>query len=146
MCISKTITKKLIKKFYKKILIKYEKFKRAEISIFIQLHIRKIVFQNYLHDIKVFDFKRCQCDDVENKMHVLLQCFKWTSLKNKYFEIKWNLRKLLNNNAFIKKIIMFILDTKLLSQFCFVKTSIHVFNKEDKENQSSNNATINFQE
>ena len=133
-CISKTITKNLIKKFHKKILIKYEEFRRAEISIFIQFCTEKIALQNYLHDIKVLNIKRCQCDNVENRMHVLLQCFRWTSLKNKYFETKRDLWKLLNNNVFIKKIITFIFDTKLFLQFRFVKVSIHVFDEENKEN------------
>ena len=145
ICITKTITKNLIKKFHKRILIKYEGLRRAEVSIFIQFRTEKIVFQNYLHDIKTSDIKRCQCDDVENKMHVLLQCFKWASLRNKYFEIERDLRKLLNNNAFIKKIIAFILETKLLSQFRFVEASTYVFDEKDKENQPSSSAAMNFQ-
>ena len=144
IAILRTITKNLIKKFHKKILIKYEKFKRVEVSVFIQLRTKKIVLQNYLHDIKMLNIKHCQCDNVENKMHVLLQYFKWTSLKNKYFKIERNLWKLLNNNAFIKKIIMFIFNMKLFSQFRFVKTSTHVFDEKNKENQSSNNTAMNF--
>ena len=144
--ITKAVTKNLIKKLHKRILIKYENLRRVEVSILIQLRTEKIAFQSYLHDIKAFDFKRCQCGGVENRMHVLLQCLKWTSLKNKYFRIERNLRKLLNNNAFIKKIIMFILDTKLLSQFRFIKASAHVFNEKDKKNQSSDSAAMNSQE
>ena len=142
VCITGAVTKNLIKKPHKKILIKYEGLRRAEASVLIQFRTRKIAFQSYLHGIETSDIKRCQCGDVENKMHVLLQCLRWASLKNKYFGIERDLRKLLDNNAFIKKIITFILDTKLLSQFRLVETSAHVFDEENKENQPSGSAAM----
>ena len=68
----KIITKNLIKKFHKRILIKYKSLKRVEASIFIQFRIEKITFQNYLHNIKMLNIKHCQCDNVENKMHIVM--------------------------------------------------------------------------
>ena len=70
------IAHKLILKFYKKFLKKFRKLKRIETFMLIQIKTSKITLQNYFHKIKIEENKSCECDEIKNMHHVLLQCLK----------------------------------------------------------------------
>ena len=127
------ITHKLILKLHKKFLKKFRKLKRIEAFMLIQAKTSKIALRSYFHKIKVEENKFCECDEMKNVHHVLLQCLKWAELRIKYFEHKRrNLRKLLKINALIKKFTTFLHETELLKQFRYATLKL-IFN--DKKNR-----------
>ena len=128
-------THKLILKLHKKSLKKFRKLKRTETFMLIQIRTGKITLQNYLHKIKIEKSKFCECDEVKNVHHVLLQCSKWAKLRIKYFEHeRRDLQELLKINALIKKFTTFFHETELLKQFRYA-TLKSIF--DDKKNRSS---------
>ena len=104
----------------------------------IQMRTSKIELLNYKHKIKQSNIKFCNCENVKNVQHVLLQCSKWTNFKQKIYE-KWfvnNLTKFLNTQTLIKIFTIFLSKIKLLYQFRNYKTkSLDSIFHENKKNR-----------
>jgi len=87
-----------------------------------QLCMRKIDFNQFLHERQVFNIATmmCKCDkDWMLIKHVLLTCFKW-KIEWKMMQCKkniTNLRKFLEIMSMITMIIQIILSTSILNQF-----------------------------
>ena len=112
--------------FTKKNLKKFRNLKKFKISMLIQIKTNKIELLNYKHKIKQSNIKFCNCENVKNVQHVLLQCFKWANFKQKIYK-NWfvnNLTKFLNIQILIKMFTIFLNKTKLLHQFRNYKTKL----------------------
>ena len=118
---------KLCECFTKRNLDKFKDLKRSQASVLVQFRIEKISLINYQYKIEKANSKRCNCDEVKNVQHVLLQCFKWTELRNEIYETKFeiDIKKLLDDSTLAKLITAFVIKSDLLSQFrnCTVKLS-----------------------
>ena len=56
---------------------------------------------------------------MKNVQYILLQCLKWTKLKNEIYETKFmiDIKKLLNDSTLVKLITAFVIKSDLLFQF-----------------------------
>lgn len=107
----------------------------------VQIKIDKKILKSYLNRIEVEINKFCECEEMKNVQHVLLQCSKWAKLRTKYYEQDWrNLKKFLNNSTFVKKSISLLINTRLFKQFRNVK-NITIF--DDKKNYFFKNTQDN---
>ncbi len=91
-------------------------------ALLMQLCMRKIDFNQFLHERRVLNIAMmtCKCDkDQMSIKHVLLTCFKW-KIEWKMMQCKkniTNLRKLLKIISVIAVIIQMILSTSILNNF-----------------------------
>ncbi len=104
-----------------------------------QLRMRKIDFNQFLHERWVLDVATMTCKCNKDQMlikHVLLTCFKW-KIEWKMMQCKeniMNLRKLLEIMSAATMIIWMILSTSILNQFQAVTSSKNQMKeKENKE-------------
>ncbi len=118
----------------------YAKFHNALLT---QLRMRKIDFNQFLHEKWVLDITMttCKCDKDQMLIkHILLTCFKW---KVEWKAMQWkenitNLRKLLEIMSAATMIIRIILSMSILNQFQAV-TSLknQMKERENKEETDS---------
>ena len=79
---------KLIKTFTTNVFQKFKNMFKAENSIIIQIHIKKIDFKNYLHHIEIESSLKCFCEAVKQTIkHTLLNCFKHDAVQKKLLQI-----------------------------------------------------------
>ena len=97
-------------------------------ALLTQLHMKKIDFNQFLHERRVLDVTTttCECDrDRMSIKHVLLTCLRW-KVERKAMqrgEKITNLRKLLETVSAATTIIRMILSTSILNQFQAVTSS-----------------------
>ncbi len=101
---------------------------KSHSALLTQLCIRKIDFNQFLHERRVFNvtMMTCECDrDWMSIKHVLLTCLRW---KVERKAMQWeenitNLRKLLEIMSAVTTIIWMILSMSILNQFQAVMSS-----------------------
>ncbi len=111
-------------------------------ALLMQLRMRKIDFNQFLHERWVLDvtIMMCKCDkDWMLIKHVLLTCFKW-KIEWKTMQCKeniMNLRKLLEIMSVITAIIQMILSTSILNQFQTVTSSKNQMKERKSKKETS---------
>ncbi len=111
-------------------------------ALLMQLHMRKIDFNQFLYERWVFNvvMMTCKCDKDQMLIkHVLLTCLRW---KVEWKAMQWeknimNLRKLLEIMNAATMIIQMILSMSILNQFQVV-TSLKNQMKERKNRKETN--------
>ncbi len=101
---------------------------KSHSALLMQLHMRKIDFNQFLHERWVLDVTTTTCECNKDQMsikHVLLTCFRW---KVEWKAMQWeenitNLRKLLEIMSAVMMIIQIILSMSILNQFQAVTSS-----------------------
>ena len=100
----------------------YKNHAKSHSALLTQLRMRKIDFNQFLHERRVLDITTTTCKYNRNQMsikHILLTCSKW-KIEWKMMQCKkniTNLRKLLEIMSVITMIIWIILSTSILNQF-----------------------------
>ncbi len=100
----------------------HKNYAKSYSALLTQLRIRKIDFNQFLHERWVFNIATTTCKCNKDQMlikHILLTCFKW-KIEWKMMQCKkniMNLRKLLEIMSMITAIIWMILSTSILNQF-----------------------------
>ncbi len=101
---------------------------KSHSALLTQLRMRKIDFNQFLHERQVFNVVTTMCKCNRDQMlikHVLLTCFRW---KVEWKAMQWeenitNLRKLLEIMSAATMIIQMILSMSILNQFQAVTSS-----------------------
>ncbi len=121
----------------------YKNYAKFHSALLTQLHMRKIDFNQFLHERRVLNvvMTMCKCDKDQMLIkHVLLTCFRW---KVEWKAMQWkenitNLRKLLEIMSAATIIIQMILSMSILNQFQAVMSSKNQMKeRENKEETDS---------
>ncbi len=120
----------------------HKSYAKSHSALLTQLRIRKIDFNQFLHERWVFNVAMITCEYDKDWMsikHILLTCFKW-KIEWKMMQCKenlTNLRKLLKIMSVITAIIQMILLINILNQFQTVMSSENQMKERKSKEETS---------